>query len=130
MAWAQAHELRPHRCTAFAVTPGWLRSEMMLDACGVSEANWCDATAKQPHFVITETLRSVGRAIAVLAVDPERARWTGQSLSSGQLAQVYGVTDLDGSQPQASDVSFGVWTRQFGSISLALPSERGTVKRN
>lgn len=101
MAWAQAHELRPYRCTAVAVTPGWLRSEMMLDAYGVSEANWHDATAKQPHFVITETPRYVGRAIAALAADPERARWTGQSLSSGQLAQVYGVTDLDGSQPDA-----------------------------
>ena len=101
MAWAQAQELRPHQCTAVAVTPGWLRSEMMLDAYGVSEANWRDATAKQPHFVITETPRYVGRAIAALAADPERVRWTGQSLSSGQLAQVYGFTDLDGSQPDA-----------------------------
>ena len=101
LAWAQAQELRPHQCTAVAVTPGWLRSEMMLDAYGVSEANWRDATAKQPHFVITETPRYVGRAIAALAADPERVRWTGQSLSSGQLAQVYGFTDLDGSQPDA-----------------------------
>lgn len=101
LAWAQAQELRPHQCTAVAVTPGWLRSEMMLDAYGVSEVNWRDATAKQPHFVITETPRYVGRAIAALAADPERVRWTGQSLSSGQLAQVYGFTDLDGSQPDA-----------------------------
>ena len=101
MAWAQAQELRPHQCTAVAVTPGWLRSEMMLDAYGVSEVNWRDAIAKQPHFVITETPRYVGRAIAALAADPERVRWTGQSLSSGQLAQVYGFTDLDGSQPDA-----------------------------
>ena len=101
MAWAQAHELRSHGCTAVAVTPGWLRSEMMLDAYGVNEANWRDAIAKQPHFAITETPRYVGRAIASLATDPERARWTGQSLSSGQLAKVYGFTDLDGSQPDA-----------------------------
>ncbi|HET8916717.1 MAG TPA: SDR family oxidoreductase, partial [Candidatus Binatia bacterium] len=101
MAWAQAHELRSHQCTAVALTPGWLRSEMMLDAYGVSEANWRDAIAKQPHFVITETPRYVGRAVAHLAGDPEVERWSGQSLSSGQLAKVYGFTDLDGSQPDA-----------------------------
>jgi NAD(P)-dependent dehydrogenase (short-subunit alcohol dehydrogenase family) len=101
MAWAQAQELRPHQCTAVAFTPGWMRSEMMLDAYGVSEANWRDATAKQPHFVIAETPRYVGRAVASLATDPEVSRWSGQSLSSGHLAKVYGFTDLDGSQPDA-----------------------------
>jgi NAD(P)-dependent dehydrogenase (short-subunit alcohol dehydrogenase family) len=101
IAWAQAQELRPHRCTAVALTPGWLRSEQMLDNYGVSEANWRDAIAKQPHFVITETPRYVGRAVAQLAEDPEVDRWSGQSLSSGQLAKVYGFTDLDGSQPDA-----------------------------
>ncbi len=99
MAWAQAQELQPHQCTAVALTPGWMRSEMMLDAYGVSEANWRDATARQPHFVISETPRYVGRAIVHLAGDPDVARWNGQSLSSGQLAKVYGFTDLDGSQP-------------------------------
>ena len=87
MAWVQAQELRPHQCTVVALTPGWLRSEMMLDAYGVSEANWRDATAKQPHFVITETPRYVGRAVAHLAGDPDVARWSGQSLSSGQLCK-------------------------------------------
>lgn len=101
MAWAQAQELRPHRCTAVALTPGWMRSEMMLDIYGVTETNWRDATAKQPHFVISETPRYVGRAVAHLAADPEVARWNGQSLSSGQLAKVYSFTDLDGSQPDA-----------------------------
>jgi NAD(P)-dependent dehydrogenase (short-subunit alcohol dehydrogenase family) len=101
IAWALGEELRPHQCIAVALSPGWLRSEMMLDAYGVSEANWRDATAKQPHFVITETPRYVGRAVAHLAGDPEVARWSGQSLSSGQLAKVYGFTDLDGSQPDA-----------------------------
>ena len=101
MAWSQAQELRSHQCTAVALTPGWLRSEMMLDAYGVSEANWRDAVAKQPHFVITETPRYVGRAVAHLAGDSDVARWSGQSLSSGQLAKVYGFTDLDGSQPDA-----------------------------
>ena len=101
MAWAQAQELRPHQCTALALSPGWLRSEQMLDAYGVTEANWRDATAKQPHFIITETPRYVGRAVAHLAADPEVARWNAQSLSSGQLAKIYGYTDVDGSQPDA-----------------------------
>jgi NAD(P)-dependent dehydrogenase (short-subunit alcohol dehydrogenase family) len=101
IAWALAEELRPYQCTAVSLTPGWLRSEQMLDNYGVSEANWRDAIAKQPHFVITETPRYVGRAVAHLAGDPEVARWSGQSLSSGQLANVYGFTDLDGSQPDA-----------------------------
>lgn len=101
MAWGLAKELQPHRCTAVALTPGWLRSELMLDHFGVSEANWQDATAKEPHFIIAETPRYVGRAVAHLASDPEVDRWNGQSLSSGQLAQVYGFTDLDGSQPDA-----------------------------
>ena len=60
-----------------------------------------DATEHQPHFVISETPRFVGRAVAALAADPDRHRWNGQSLSSGQLAKVYGFTDLDGSQPDA-----------------------------
>lgn len=101
MAWAHAHELKPHQCTAVALTAGWMRSEQMLDNYGVSEANWRDAIAKQPHFVITETPRYVGRAVAALAADPDVARWSGQSLSSGQLAKIYGFTDLDGSQPDA-----------------------------
>jgi NAD(P)-dependent dehydrogenase (short-subunit alcohol dehydrogenase family) len=101
LAWAQAQELRSHRCTAVALTPGWLRSEMMLDNYGVGESNWLEATAIQPHFAISETPRYVGRAVAHLAADPEVARWNGRSLSSGGLAKVYGFTDLDGSQPDA-----------------------------
>jgi NAD(P)-dependent dehydrogenase (short-subunit alcohol dehydrogenase family) len=101
IAWAQAQELRPYHCTSVALTPGWLRSEMMLDIYGVSEANWRDATAKQPHFIISETPRYVGRAVAHLAGDADMARWNGRSLSSGQLAKIYGFTDLDGSQPDA-----------------------------
>ena len=101
IAWAQAQELKPHKCTALALSPGWLRSEQMLNNYGVKEENWRDATKKQPHFIITETPRYVGRAVAHLAADPDVARWNGQSLSSGQLAKVYGFTDLDGSQPDA-----------------------------
>jgi NAD(P)-dependent dehydrogenase (short-subunit alcohol dehydrogenase family) len=101
MAWAHAKDLAPHGATAVSLTPGWLRSEMMLEAFGVKEENWRDATAKVPHFIISETPRFVGRAVAALAADPDRARWNGQSLSSGGLAQVYGFTDLDGSRPDA-----------------------------
>jgi NAD(P)-dependent dehydrogenase (short-subunit alcohol dehydrogenase family) len=101
LAWAQAKELAPYGCTAVALTPGWLRSEMMLDAFGVGESNWRDALAAQPHFAISETPRYVGRAVAHLAADPEVARFNGRSLSSGGLAKEYGFTDLDGSQPDA-----------------------------
>ena len=99
LGFSQAHELRPHGATAVALTPGWLRSEMMLEAFGVTEENWRDATAAQPHFCISESPRFVGRAVAALAADPGRERWSGRGVSSGQLAQVYGFTDLDGTRP-------------------------------
>ena len=101
MAFALAHELAPHGATAVSLTPGWLRSEAMLEAYRVTEETWQDATAFQPHFAISESPAFVGRAVAALAQDPEVARWNGQSLSSGQLAQVYGFTDVDGSRPDA-----------------------------
>ena len=101
MAWAHAKDLEKHGATAVSLTPGWLRSEMMLEAFEVREDNWRDATAKVPHFVISESPRFVGRAVAALAADSERMRWNGHSLSSGGLAQIYGFTDLDGSQPDA-----------------------------
>lgn len=99
MAWAHAQDLEKQGSTAVSITPGWMRSEMMLEHYGVSEANWRDATKKVPDFAISETPRFVGRAIAALAADPERARFNGQSLSSGGLAQIYGFDDLDGSRP-------------------------------
>ncbi|MFI1281247.1 SDR family oxidoreductase [Streptomyces sp. NPDC020858] len=101
MAFALGHELGPRGATAVALTPGWLRSEMMLDGFGVTETNWRDALAEVPHFAISETPSYVGRAVAALAADPDVARWNGGSLSSGQLARVYGFTDLDGSRPDA-----------------------------
>lgn len=101
MAWAHAKDLGKHGSTAVSLTPGWLRSEMMLEAFDVREENWREATAKVPHFIISETPHFVGRAVAALAADSDRARWNGQSLSSGGLAQVYGFTDVDGSRPDA-----------------------------
>jgi hypothetical protein len=73
----------------------------MLDAYGVTEATWEEATKVSPHFAISETPRYVGRAVAAVAADPDVARWNQQSVSSGELAEVYGFTDLDGSRPDA-----------------------------
>jgi NAD(P)-dependent dehydrogenase (short-subunit alcohol dehydrogenase family) len=102
LAFAQGHELAPHGCTAVALTPGWLRSEMMLEHYGVTEANWRDGAATNPHFAaISESPRFVGRAVAALAADPDVHRRNGGSFSSGELAREYGFTDLDGSQPEA-----------------------------
>jgi NAD(P)-dependent dehydrogenase (short-subunit alcohol dehydrogenase family) len=109
LAFSQGHELAPYGATAVAITPGWLRSEMMLENFGVSEDNWRDALDParaqrgQPvaptDFALSESPRYVGRAIVSLALDPDRKRWNQQSLSSGELARLYGFTDLDGSSP-------------------------------
>jgi NAD(P)-dependent dehydrogenase (short-subunit alcohol dehydrogenase family) len=100
LAFAQAEELAPHGCTAVALTPGWLRSEMMLENYGVTEANWRDGAATNPHFAaISESPRFVGRAVAALTADPDVHRRNGGSFSSGELAREYGFTDVDGSQP-------------------------------
>ncbi|MEV4282846.1 SDR family oxidoreductase [Actinoplanes xinjiangensis] len=101
LAFTWAHELADHGATAVNVTPGWLRSEMMLDVYGVTEENWRDACAKEPHFAISESPVLIGRGIAALAADPERARWNGRSVSSGDLARDYDLTDADGSRPDA-----------------------------
>jgi NAD(P)-dependent dehydrogenase (short-subunit alcohol dehydrogenase family) len=92
-------ELDGQSCTALAVTPGWLRSEGMLEHYGVTEANWRDATEQVPHFCISESPTFVARGIAALAADPGVARYAGKSLTSGQLARIYGFTDTDGSRP-------------------------------
>jgi len=94
-----AAELDGTSCTALAVTPGWLRSESMLDNFGVTEATWRDAIEGEPHFGISESPTYVARGIAALAADPQLGRFAGQVLSSAQLARVYGVTDTDGTRP-------------------------------
>jgi NAD(P)-dependent dehydrogenase (short-subunit alcohol dehydrogenase family) len=100
LAFAHGEELAPHGCTAVALTPGWLRSEMMLENYGVTEANWRDGAAVNPHFAaISESPRFVGRAVAALAADPQLQRRNRGSFSSGELAREYGFTDVDGSQP-------------------------------
>jgi NAD(P)-dependent dehydrogenase (short-subunit alcohol dehydrogenase family) len=109
LAFSQGHELAPYGATAVAITPGWLRSEMMLENFGVTESNWRDALdparaqsgqpVAPPDFALSESPRYVGRAIVSLALDPERQRWNQQSVSSGELARVYGFTDVDGTSP-------------------------------
>ena len=99
LAVAQAAELKPHGVSAVALTPGFLRSEAMLDHFGVTAANWRDAVAKNPDFSASETPAYVGRAVAALAGDPKVGRFTGQALSSWGLSEVYGFVDADGTQP-------------------------------
>jgi NAD(P)-dependent dehydrogenase (short-subunit alcohol dehydrogenase family) len=107
LAFSQGHELAPFGATAVAITPGWLRSELMLDTFGVSEEGWRDAVTPPagaqptapPDFGLSESPRYVGRAVVALASDPDRARWNQQSVDSGQLAREYGFSDVDGSQP-------------------------------
>jgi NAD(P)-dependent dehydrogenase (short-subunit alcohol dehydrogenase family) len=108
LAFAHGHELEPFGATAVAVTPGWLRSEMMLDAYAVSEDNWRTALnpdrgegrpTAPPGFAESETPLFVGRAVAAIAADDARARWNQRSVTSAELARQYGFTDIDGRQP-------------------------------
>ena len=114
LALAQAEELRPHGITALAVTPGFLRSEAMLDGFGVSEANWRDAGERDPHFLASETPRYIGRVVTALATDPHVERKSGQVLTSWDLAEEYNVYDLDGSRPH--------WGRHFTNNILNAPT--------
>ena len=111
LAIAQASELAPHGVAAVSLTPGFLRSEAMLDHFGVDEGRWRDGIAQDPHFALSETPAYVGRAVAALATDPDVMRWNGQALSSWGLARVYGFRDDDGSQPD--------WGRWFDEVVMA-----------
>jgi NAD(P)-dependent dehydrogenase (short-subunit alcohol dehydrogenase family) len=118
LAFSQGHELTPHHATAVSVTPGWLRSEMMLENYGVSESGWRDALEPgaspqaPPSFALSESPRYVGRGVAAMAADPECHRWHQQSVTSGHLAAVYGFTDVDGARPDVwkynEDVELGI----------------------
>ncbi|MFC0237060.1 SDR family oxidoreductase [Fictibacillus phosphorivorans] len=99
MAKALSHELSQYKCTAVSVSPGWMRSEIMLEVFGVTEENWQDGIEKDAHFAISETPRYVGRAVAALAMDDNRHELNGKSFSSGDLAKKYDFVDIDGSQP-------------------------------
>lgn len=93
------HELRDHPVTALAVTPGWLRSEQMLDGFGVTEPTWRDAVERVPGFAISESPTYVARGVAALAADPGHGRFAGRTLTSYDLATTYDLTDVDGSRP-------------------------------
>ncbi len=116
LAFSQARELAPYGATAVALPPGWMRSEMMLDAFGVTEESWREALASQPHFAISETPLFVGRAVAALAADLDRARHNGASLSSGGVAGEYGFTDADGSRPDC-------WRYMVEVVDPGLPAD-------
>jgi NAD(P)-dependent dehydrogenase (short-subunit alcohol dehydrogenase family) len=103
LAWTMAQELKPFRCTSIGLTPGWLRSEMMLEGFGVTEENWKDAIKQEPGFINSETTRFVGRAIVNIAVDPEVQRFNGKYLNAYDASQMYDFTDLDGTTPNCWD---------------------------
>jgi NAD(P)-dependent dehydrogenase (short-subunit alcohol dehydrogenase family) len=101
LGYSLGHELARSGGTAISLTPGFLRSEMMLEHFQVTEQNWTDAPGRTApdSFALSESPRYVGRAVAAVAADPERARWNQRSLTSGELAREYGFTDVDGSRP-------------------------------
>ncbi len=135
LAFAMSRELKRHpRMTALAVTPGFLRSEEMLENFGVTEANWRDGAAKEPHFIASETPFYVGRAVAALAADPNVASKAGRVFSSWELAREYGFKDEDGRQPDwgryfqetfgrpyavADEAAYASWNN--GLMELAYP---------
>jgi len=98
-AFCMAEDLRQHRVSALAVTPGYMRTEGMLDHFGVTESNWRDGAKQDPNFLHSETPFFVGRAVAALAADPRVLRKSGGLYSSWGLAREYGFTDVDGSRP-------------------------------
>jgi NAD(P)-dependent dehydrogenase (short-subunit alcohol dehydrogenase family) len=105
LAFAMSEELRPYGVTALALTPGFLRSEAMLDHFGVTEKNWQDGAKVEPHFIASETPYFVGRAVAALAADPRVFEKTGKTFSSWGLSDEYGFKDIDGRSPH--------WGRYF-----------------
>lgn len=120
LAVAQAEELRPHGVTALALTPGFLRSEAMLDNFGVTEDTWHNAVSKDEHFAVSETPAYIGRAVVALACDPDVHRWTGRATSTWELAREYGFTDVDGSQPD--------WGRYFDEVLIGGAPKKGTYR--
>jgi NAD(P)-dependent dehydrogenase (short-subunit alcohol dehydrogenase family) len=120
LALVMSEELRKDRIAAVSVTPGFLRSETMLEHFGVTEENWRDAAAKDPHFIASETPLFLGRGVAALAADPKVLRWSGEATSSGELARHYGVTDADGSRPD--------WVRHFATRVVTSPQFKFMIK--
>ena len=120
LAVAQAAELRPHGIAAVAVTPGFLRSEAVLDHFGVTEANWRDAVAQDPHFAHSETPAYLGRAVTALAADPGVMAKTGRALATWGLYEEYGFTDVDGTQPDFAAHWADALVDEFGPLGDPL----------
>ena len=132
LAFALGHELAPHGATAVAVTPGWLRSEMMLEAFAVDEPTWRDALdpslpgrpTAPPGFATSESPRFVGRGVAALAADPDRARWNQRSVAVEELAEAYGFTGRRRLAAQGLGLHRGHRGRRRDAGSLVLPLRR------
>lgn len=122
MAQALAEDLKPHGIAAVAVTPGFLRSEQMLDHFGVTESNWRDAAAQDPHYLQSETPYYIGMGVAALAADPNVMGKTGQMLSSWALSDEYGVTDVDGRRPH-----WGKYADEQGFYKHLTPVEQQLI---
>jgi NAD(P)-dependent dehydrogenase (short-subunit alcohol dehydrogenase family) len=117
MAHNMAKDLQDTGVTALAVTPGFLRSEEMLDGFGVSEANWRDATKIEPHFIASETPYFVGRAVAALAADPNVGKKAGGIYASWTLSDEYNFIDIDGNSPH--------WGRYYDEhVAHTRPADR------
>lgn len=120
LAVAQAAELKPHGVAAVAVTPGFLRSEAVLEHFGVTEANWRDAIDQDPHFAHSETPAYLGRAVAALAADPGVMAKTGRALATWGLYEEYGFTDVDGTQPDFAAHWADALVDEFGPLGDPL----------
>ena len=118
LAQAQAHELRPHSVAAVALTPGFLRSEAVLEHFKTTEQDWRSTT--DPHFAHSESPAYLGRAVAALAQDPEIARHSGRALDTASLAREYGFTDIDGTQPDFPAYWAAELEPEFGPLGAPL----------
>jgi NAD(P)-dependent dehydrogenase (short-subunit alcohol dehydrogenase family) len=128
MAFAMASDLRDTGVTAVALTPGFLRSEAMLDHFGVTAETWRDAIEKDPHFAESESPFYLGRAVAALAADPQVHSKTGRGLSTWGLAEEYGLVDVDGRQPKIGQrfdrESKEAWRKVVDAVTARLGEQR------
>jgi NAD(P)-dependent dehydrogenase (short-subunit alcohol dehydrogenase family) len=120
LAAAQAAELKPHGVAAVAITPGFLRSEALLEHFGVTEENWRDGAAEDPNFAHSETPAYLGRAVAALAADPKIMAKTGRALATWGLYEEYGFTDADGTQPDFAAHWANALEEEYGPLGDPL----------